>query len=88
MNSKQINNFFKNLKKNIKNPKTSLKYNNKFTLLVSVILSAQCTDKNVNNVTIDIYSKYFTPKHFLNLGESFNERTKTLYQGCIERNSK
>ena len=69
MNSKQINNFFKNLKKKIKNPKTALKYKNKFTLLVSVVLSAQCTDKNVNNVTKVIYKKYFTPEHFLNLGK-------------------
>ena len=90
MNSKQINNFFKNLKKNIKNPKTALKYKNKFTLLVSVILSAQCTDKNVNNVTKDIYNKYFTPKHFLNLGEKkiqklirriglFRNKSKSIY---------
>tara|TARA_B110000459_G_scaffold128678_1_gene140918 strand:- start:357 stop:554 length:198 start_codon:yes stop_codon:yes gene_type:complete len=28
-----------------------LKHKNKFTLLVSVLLSAQCTDLNVNNVT-------------------------------------
>ena len=90
MNSKQINNFFKNLKKNIKNPKTALKYKNKFTLLVSVVLSAQCTDKNVNNVTKDIYNKYFTPKHFLNLGEKkiqklirriglFRNKSKSIY---------
>ena len=28
-----------------------LRYRNTFTLLVSVLLSAQCTDVNVNNVT-------------------------------------
>ena len=43
------------LNKSIKNPKTSLKYKNKFTLLTSVVLSAQCTDVNVNNVTKSIY---------------------------------
>ena len=36
------------LNKSIKNPKTSLKYRNQFTLLTSVVLSAQCTDVNVN----------------------------------------
>ena len=37
------------LNKSIKNPKTSLKYRNQFTLLTSVVLSAQCTDvKSVN----------------------------------------
>ena len=48
-------------------PKTPipLKHRNKFTLLVSVLLSAQCTDVNVNNVTKDIYPKYFKPKHFV-----------------------
>jgi endonuclease-3 len=56
------------LKKKIKNPKTSLKYRNNFTLLVSVILSAQCTDTNVNNVTRNIYKNYFKPSHFLKLG--------------------
>ena len=37
-----------------------LNYKNTFTLLVSVLLSAQCTDVNVNNVTKDIYPKYNT----------------------------
>ena len=31
---------------------------NVFTLLISVLLSAQCTDVNVNNVTKNIYPKY------------------------------
>ena len=45
-----------------------LKYRNKFTLLISVLLSAQCTDVNVNNVTKDIYPKYNKPEHFVKLG--------------------
>ena len=44
-----------------------LNYKNTFTLLVSVLLSAQCTDVNVNNVTKDIYPKYYKPEHFVNL---------------------
>ena len=56
------------LTKSIKKPKTSLKYRNRFTLLTSVVLSAQCTDINVNNVTREIYKKYYTPKHFVDLG--------------------
>ena len=35
-----------------------LNYKNVFTLLISVLLSAQCTDVNVNNVTKNIYPKY------------------------------
>ncbi len=51
-------------------PKTPipLKHRNKFTLLVSVLLSAQTTDVNVNNVTKNIYPKYNKPKHFVKLG--------------------
>ena len=78
------------LNKSIKNPKTSLKYRNQFTLLTSVVLSAQCTDVNVNNVTKKIYKKYYTPKHFVDLGISkirnliksiglFNNKAKNLY---------
>jgi endonuclease-3 len=78
------------LNKSIKNPKTSLKYRNQFTLLASVVLSAQCTDVNVNNVTKSIYKKYYTPKHFVDLGINkirnliksiglFNNKAKNLY---------
>jgi endonuclease-3 len=78
------------LNKSIKNPKTSLKYKNRFTLLTSVVLSAQCTDVNVNNVTKNIYKKYYTPKHFADLGINkiknliksiglFNNKAKNLY---------
>jgi|TARA_B110000444_G_C18738600_1_gene546878 endonuclease-3 len=45
-----------------------LKHHNKFTLLVSVLLSAQCTDLNVNNVTRSIYPKFNKPEHFVKLG--------------------
>ena len=51
-----------------------LKHRNKFTLLTSVLLSAQCTDLNVNNVTKNIYSKYYKPEHFVNLGRKRIER--------------
>ena len=51
-----------------------LKHNSKFTLLVSVLLSAQCTDVNVNNVTKDIYPKYNKPEHFVKLGRKKIER--------------
>ena len=51
-----------------------LKHRNKFTLLTSVLLSAQCTDLNVNNVTKDIYSKYNKPEHFVKLGRKRIER--------------
>ena len=51
-----------------------LNYKNIFTLLVSVLLSAQCTDVNVNNVTKYIYPKYYKPRHFVKLGRKKIER--------------
>mgnify|MGYP006434629059 FL=1 len=51
-----------------------LNYKNTFTLLISVLLSAQCTDVNVNNVTKDIYPKYYKPEHFVKLGRKKIER--------------
>jgi len=59
---------FSHLKKQYPNPKTSLKYKNKFTLLLAVLLSAQCTDKNVNNVTQKIFKKYYQPNDYVKLG--------------------
>ncbi len=74
MKSGEINSLFKNLSKAIKNPKSDLKYKNKFTLLISVVLSAQCTDVNVNNVTKNIYPKYNKPEHFIKLGQKKIEK--------------
>ena len=51
-----------------------LKHTNKFTLLTSVLLSAQCTDLNVNNVTKGIYPKYNKPEHFVKLGRKKIEK--------------
>ena len=90
LNKLQTLNLIKLLNKSIKNPETSLKYRNQFTLLTSVVLSAQCTDTNVNNVTKNIYKTYYTPKHFVDLGIKkikkmiksiglFNMKAKNLY---------
>ena len=51
-----------------------LKSKNIFTLLISVLLSAQCTDVNVNKVTKDIYPKYYKPEHFVKLGRKKIEK--------------
>jgi len=51
-----------------------LDHTNNFTLLMSVLLSAQCTDLNVNNVTKSIYPKYNKPEHFLKLGRKRIEK--------------
>ena len=57
-------------------PKTPipLKHKNIFTLLVSVTLSAQTTDVNVNRATKYIYPKYYKPEHFVKLGRKKIEK--------------
>ncbi|MEM9673543.1 MAG: endonuclease III [Bacteroidota bacterium] len=44
-------------------PETELAYRNPYELLVSVILSAQCTDKRVNMVTPALFEQFPTPEH-------------------------
>ena len=69
--AKIINNTLNKIYPNIIVPLNS---RNVFTLLISVLLSAQCTDVNVNNVTKDIYPKYFKPIHFQKLGRKKIEK--------------
>ena len=87
----QSKSIFKELSKIIKNPKSDLQYKNKFTLLTSVVLSAQCTDVNVNNVTKNIYPFYNKPEEFVRLGQKkieklinkiglFRNKAKSIYQ--------
>jgi endonuclease-3 len=44
--------------------KCALQYRNPWELLVATILSAQCTDKRVNEVTPGLFAKYPTPQDF------------------------
>ena len=59
----------KKLKKLYPKPKPPLDFSNPFTLLIAVLLSAQCTDERVNIVTKDLFKKAKTPKQMLSLGE-------------------
>jgi len=52
------------LKKTYPKPKSELHYKTNFQFVVAVILSAQCTDKVVNQVTKDLFKKYKTPGDF------------------------
>ncbi|MDA9663032.1 endonuclease III [bacterium] len=75
MNEKQkVKIIIKTLNKLYPTAPIPLKSKNTFTLLISVLLSAQCTDVNVNNVTKDIYPKYFKPEHFVKLGRKKIEK--------------
>jgi endonuclease-3 len=74
--------------------KTALKYRTPFQLLISTILSAQCTDKQVNMVTRSLFKKYKTPKDYLAAPISeleqdirptgfFRNKTKSI-KGCCQ----
>ena len=55
-----------------------LKHGNTWELLVAVILSAQCTDKRVNEVTVTLFKKYRTIRAYANAQQSEMERA--VYQ--------
>lgn len=50
--------------------KCELNFNSNFELLVAVILSSQCTDKRVNEVTKQLFKKYNTPQDFVSMKQS------------------
>jgi endonuclease-3 len=55
-------------------PRTELVYGSPFELLVSVVLSAQATDKSVNLATAELFRKANTPAALLKLGRRGLER--------------
>lgn len=67
------------------NPKTELCYQNLYELLVSVMLSAQCTDKRVNLITPALFASYPTPQHLANAAL---DDVKALIQSCSFFNNK
>jgi endonuclease III len=65
-----VKSLYQKLSKNLSEAKSELAFQNNFELLISVILSAQSTDKTVNKVTPALFSSCPTPKKLLNLGQS------------------
>lgn len=63
----------------------SLDYNTPYELLVAVVLSAQCTDKRVNQVTPALFKVANTPQKMLALGE---EKLKGYIHSCGFYNAK
>jgi endonuclease-3 len=62
------------LKKLYPNPVCALNYTTPWELLVAVILSAQCTDKKVNEVTARLFKKYKTLDAYVNANPAEFER--------------
>ena len=70
MNKKERAFFIKKeLEKLYKNPKPPLNFSNPFTLLIAVLLSAQCTDERVNKVTPELFKKADTPSKMIKLSK-------------------
>ena len=67
-------NIIKILKNTYPEAKCSLDFSTPFELLVSVMLSAQCTDERVNKTTPNIFNKYSTPYDFANMDINELER--------------
>ena len=69
LSKEQVILLFERFKSENPAPKTELIATNNYTLLVSVVLSAQATDKSVNKATESLYQKVDTPQKMLELGE-------------------
>lgn len=77
--SLRICEIFSRLEKNQPNPQTELVYTTEFSLLVSVILSAQATDASVNAVMNTLRSEIDSPNKVVKLGEeSLSSRIRSL----------
>ena len=70
MNKEKRTEIFSRLRRENPEPKTELKYNSTFELLISVILSAQATDVSVNKATEKLYAIANTPEQIFALGVS------------------
>ncbi|MDN3582215.1 endonuclease III [Mucilaginibacter flavus] len=77
--------FVEYFSKNQPNPVTELHYENPFQLLVAVILSAQCTDKRINQVTPKLFERFPTPE---DLAASTPEEVFTYIRSVSYPNNK
>ena len=80
MNKNKIQKIFSILEQYYtRNEIIELKYTNNYTLLISVLLSAQATDKGVNKATEELFKIADTPEKMLALGEvKLKQYLKTL----------
>ena len=69
MKKPDIEEFFRRLAEDNPAPETELEYGSPYTLLVSVVLSAQATDVSVNKATGPLYAIADTPRAMVALGE-------------------
>lgn len=85
ISKEKVQKIFEIFQNNNPNPETELDYENLFTLLVAVSLSARTTDKAVNKATKELFKIANTPEEILCLGE---ERIKTYIKNLGFFNTK
>ena len=79
LKQESINEVFEILSKIMPEPKTELNFENPYTLLVAVALSAQATDVSVNKATASLFKKVKTPQAMLDLGlDALIDHIKTI----------
>ncbi|NMM65292.1 endonuclease III [Clostridium sp. P21] len=69
MDKKNVDKILEILEKTYPNAKCALNFKSPYELLISTILSAQCTDVRVNMVTEKLYKEYDTPEAMITLTE-------------------
>ncbi|MFV2004425.1 MAG: endonuclease III [Gammaproteobacteria bacterium] len=93
MNKIKRHEIFSRLQKDNPKPTTELNFNSTFELLISVILSAQATDKSVNIATDKLFTVANTPEAIYKLGEAglkkyiktiglYNSKAKNIVKTC------
>ncbi|MCX7729322.1 MAG: endonuclease III, partial [Bacteroidia bacterium] len=82
---KKVLNIFKVFEKQNPHPTTELKYTNNYELLVAVILSAQCTDKRVNQITPGLFKAY---PNFESLAQATPSQVFQYIKSCSYPNVK
>lgn len=81
----KMDKIFETLDELYPNPECALKYQTPYQLLVAVVLSAQCTDARVNQVTKQLFAIAPTPEKMLELGE---QNLKKIIYPCGFYNNK
>ena len=66
----RVEELFRRFRETIEEPRTELEFQDPFTLVVAVALSAQATDKSVNKAAEKLFAVADTPEKMLELGET------------------
>ncbi len=78
MKKDKINSILEILSKTYPDAKCALNFKSPYELLISTILSAQCTDVRVNMITSELYKEYNTPEKMIKLSqEQLEEKIKS-----------